>query len=225
VRIRVEDRTGNNDALPYAFAWIEAHGPGAHHAGYDAGDQVPRGEGAVAPTLTSEPAATTTIYCDPENLAEAQRMERLVFPGAEIRHPLSDDIAPFTALSKGEVLWIALGRDFADLHDDSIRAFELLMNFLLNRAAGSPDAYDFVTEEMADAYRQGDEELSMYEYARARNHRIGVGTNPSDPADTSPRLDYFLVFSDSEGFTTEQVRVDSKEMKVVQASVIAEGSS
>ncbi|MGH2691383.1 MAG: hypothetical protein ACRDHM_02660 [Actinomycetota bacterium] len=226
VRIVVGDRTGAQNAFPYVFAWIESQGPGTHHGGYDLGDadaQRDHVEGnAVSPTLQAEPIPVTRIYFEPGYEAEADRMQQLLFPGAEIGPPPPDDGVRVSYADQQPLLHAELGRDFVERHAELIRAFNFLGDFAFMREAGSSSAESFVTEQIARKYEE-DRYLSMYEYAEGRSSRVGfIGI----PEDGIANVDFFLHFSDGSEFNTEALRVAKidGELKVVQATLSSGGS-
>jgi hypothetical protein len=233
VKIVIEDRTGANKTLNYAYAWIEARGRGTDHGGYDVGEAYNSGfegsqETSVAPTLTGDPIPITTIYCEPQYDAEAARMQRLLFPGARISREPPDDGVNVDYGDHQPALRVELGQDFAERHRQAMDAYWFLGDFGLAREVESPRAYSFVTEEAARAYREGPE-LSMYEYAAGRPFDVGVTQNGGVPVDGEPGVELSLTYyGDTEAdFHSELVRVSivDGELRVVEASLVASGSS
>jgi hypothetical protein len=232
VRIVIEDRTGLSKTLPYAFAWIEARGRGAHHGGYDVGDAHHSGFDSVgqpvAPTLTGEPIPITTIYCDLQYEAEALRMRELLFPGAHIARERPDE-GVRVAYDPEPLLTVALGQDFATLHSQAIDAFEFVSEFGLSRAARSERAFTFVTGEVHRAYEDGEVGLSMYGYAEHRPFEVGLVIRATERFDPELPKEFYLTFYSDPGDQsyTERVRVDEVvgELKVVEALVssVSEG--
>jgi hypothetical protein len=226
IRIVVDDRTGAQNAFPYVFGWIESRGPGTHHGGYDLGDADANRDdvegNAVAPTLTADPIPITRIYYEPGQKTEADRIQQLLFPGAEIGPPPTDEEVNVAYADQQPLLRVELGEDFVERHAELIRAFNFLWDFGFMREAGSPNAESFVTEEIARKYEE-DRYLSMYEYAEGRSSEVGFTGVPEDGLSN---VDFFLNFSDGCKFNTERLRVDhvGSALKVVQATLSSGGS-
>jgi hypothetical protein len=231
VSIVIEDRTGFNDTLPYAFAWIEARGRGTHHGGYDVGDAHNGGYessgDSVAPTLTGEPIPITTIYCDPEYDAEARRMRELLFPGAQIARDRPEE-GVHVAYDPEPLLTVALGRDFAERHMQAMKALVFVGDFGLARMADSSRAYEYVTEEVARAYREGPS-LAMYEYAARRPYDVGIAHSGDVPENGEPGMEFSLTYygdtKDDVHYEVLRVEQVDGEPKIVEASLVTVGSS
>lgn len=225
IPISIENRAGDPDVQPYVISWIEALGRGAHHGGYDLGDVSPSSDGAgVAPVLAGEPVPLTTIYFNPGYEREAVRVERLLFPGAAIAPWASRDVTGGAAHPDLQsALHVVLGTDFAERHAAALKAFAFVGEFGFARVVGSPNTDRFVTEEVARAYEEGRQDLSMYDYSRGGTYRVWVTSERGIPRDGESGVEFQLTFRDMESdFYSELLRVvESRgQLKIVEASLV-----
>lgn len=208
VAIELEDGTGVSFA-EYAREWIDALGRGAHHGGYQiAGDIAEAGE--VVPT--------TTIYSDPLHDEEATRMERILFPGAEISGQLPDD---------GPGIQVVLGEDFAQRHTEALAAFDVVGAFGNARIEGSPVAKDFLTQAAARYYEE-DDTASLFEYATGNTYDVGVTEAGGIPRNGKPGFEFDLTFYETVAdYASERVRVYevAGDLKIVEVSFLVFGGS
>jgi hypothetical protein len=198
IHMLLRDQTGDRGIYPYADAWIEAMGRGKHHGGYEPGVEGPNPEGDVI--------AATTIHFAPGYGGEAERVEQLLFPGAQVV-PGDEEIP----------LYVELGRDFTDTHAERIAAYRFVENFGLARQEGF-SAERFMTEDVARYYAE-DKEARLYGgYTSGHGVRVGLGETEAE---------FFLHFFQQQDAWTERIRVEEVDgkLKVVEAflSAVVEG--
>lgn len=161
IPIELEDATTTGGVGAYAATFIETWG-GGRHGGY------------LPSTISTadEPSSVTAIYRDPGFESEAQRVVRLLFPGAEIRPPhIPDDDVH---------LRVVLGDDFAQRHAEYIDAFSVLQSFMDARARGR-GAEGFLTsktERQYGIFPNYDPDPSLYGYAEGATYDVELGEAP-----------------------------------------------
>lgn len=97
----------------------------------------------------------SAIFCDPMYEPYARRLERTLFPGAQILPGLPGLEAPVV---------IRVGTDFSRRHDVELGDFSLAVEFLKARAEGR-GAERYLSPEGARNFAQGERGLSLYGYS------------------------------------------------------------
>ncbi len=195
------------DVPSYLDSLLENQGRGAHHGGYH-----------VLTISESEGSEVTVISHSVGAVLEAERVSRLFFPDSELRPD---------AMQHPVAMRIVVGEDFAQRHADALDAFALVREF--GSARSDPDRADRFLGPGAATYYHGDDDASLYGYAKGCEVEVWVAEDPEASEIAAGNLDEFhLSFcrrhTDS---WTELIRVAplNGELKVVEAflAVVSEG--
>jgi hypothetical protein len=156
VQVEVADGTGNHHATSYLGFLLQDRGRGTHHGGYLIVATIDPTTGDFIGIETTEVIDRTVISFDQGEEDEAERLQQLFFPDAEIRERVPGS-------GSGAPIEIHLGRDFLVTEDEGLAVYDFVEEFLDRRFSGSR-AERYLSPEALRLYESGRGGLSLYGY-------------------------------------------------------------